>query len=65
MTPVMLCEYIVAATLGLCAAFFIVACFAALIKWLFIKPIVEYESDSVGARPRNAKAFTPSRKDTN
>lgn len=38
MTPILWCEYIVATALGLSAAVFILACLAALIKWLFIKP---------------------------
>ncbi len=63
MTPLLLCEYIISATLGLSAAFFIVACFAALIKWLFINPEPGWHSDE--ERPADAKAFVPSKKDTN
>jgi len=45
MTPVLLTEYIIAGALGLSGAFFIIACLAALIKWLFIKPDPDDDED--------------------
>jgi len=59
MTPVLLCEYIVAGALGLAGAVFILACLAALIKWLFIKPDPDDdgdEDDDGEERPADFKA---------
>lgn len=71
MTPVLLTEYIIAGALGLSGAFFIIACLAALIKWLFIKPDPDDdeddEDDDGEERPADFKATSKAAamKDTN
>jgi hypothetical protein len=49
MTPILLCEYIVATALGLSAAVFVFACLSALIKFLFVaRPTPEADGFIVG-----------------